>query len=179
MHCHHEKTIVIDDRVAFVGGIDLTVAVGRPIRLRSITRPRNAIGLARRDRPDRGSGGRRRRRALPHALARGERRAARARLARPSRQATSSCRSYGQCRSASTPPFRAATSRILESYTRRSVVRERVHLPREPVPLVAGDRPLASRQARQPADPRLPGPRWCCRPARRAATTTHAASSPS
>jgi phosphatidylserine/phosphatidylglycerophosphate/cardiolipin synthase-like enzyme len=24
MHCHHEKTIVIDNRVAFVGGIDLT-----------------------------------------------------------------------------------------------------------------------------------------------------------
>jgi phosphatidylserine/phosphatidylglycerophosphate/cardiolipin synthase-like enzyme len=24
MHCHHEKTIVIDDRLAFVGGIDLT-----------------------------------------------------------------------------------------------------------------------------------------------------------
>jgi phosphatidylserine/phosphatidylglycerophosphate/cardiolipin synthase-like enzyme len=24
LHCHHEKTIVIDDRVAFVGGIDLT-----------------------------------------------------------------------------------------------------------------------------------------------------------
>jgi phosphatidylserine/phosphatidylglycerophosphate/cardiolipin synthase-like enzyme len=24
MHCHHEKTIVIDDRVAFVGGIDVT-----------------------------------------------------------------------------------------------------------------------------------------------------------
>jgi len=24
MHCHHEKTMVIDDRVAFVGGIDLT-----------------------------------------------------------------------------------------------------------------------------------------------------------
>jgi phosphatidylserine/phosphatidylglycerophosphate/cardiolipin synthase-like enzyme len=24
MHCHHEKTIVIDDQVAFVGGIDLT-----------------------------------------------------------------------------------------------------------------------------------------------------------
>ena len=24
MHCHHEKTILIDDRVAFVGGIDLT-----------------------------------------------------------------------------------------------------------------------------------------------------------
>jgi len=28
MHCHHEKTIVIDDRVAFVGGIDLTYQSG-------------------------------------------------------------------------------------------------------------------------------------------------------
>jgi phosphatidylserine/phosphatidylglycerophosphate/cardiolipin synthase-like enzyme len=24
LHCHHEKTVVIDDRIAFVGGIDLT-----------------------------------------------------------------------------------------------------------------------------------------------------------
>jgi phosphatidylserine/phosphatidylglycerophosphate/cardiolipin synthase-like enzyme len=24
LHCHHEKTIIVDDRVAFVGGIDLT-----------------------------------------------------------------------------------------------------------------------------------------------------------
>jgi len=28
MHCHHEKTIVIDDRIAFVGGIDLTTQAG-------------------------------------------------------------------------------------------------------------------------------------------------------
>ena len=28
MHCHHDKTIVIDDRVAFVGGIDLTNLAG-------------------------------------------------------------------------------------------------------------------------------------------------------
>jgi len=28
MHCHHEKTIVVDDRVAFVGGIDLTLESG-------------------------------------------------------------------------------------------------------------------------------------------------------
>jgi phosphatidylserine/phosphatidylglycerophosphate/cardiolipin synthase-like enzyme len=28
MHCHHEKTIVIDDRIAFVGGIDLTLDNG-------------------------------------------------------------------------------------------------------------------------------------------------------
>lgn len=30
MHCHHEKAIVIDDRVAFVGGIDLTLDGGDP-----------------------------------------------------------------------------------------------------------------------------------------------------
>jgi phosphatidylserine/phosphatidylglycerophosphate/cardiolipin synthase-like enzyme len=30
LHCHHEKTIVIDDRVAFVGGIDLTYDSGDP-----------------------------------------------------------------------------------------------------------------------------------------------------
>jgi phosphatidylserine/phosphatidylglycerophosphate/cardiolipin synthase-like enzyme len=30
MHCHHEKTIVVDDRVAFVGGIDLTYDGGDP-----------------------------------------------------------------------------------------------------------------------------------------------------
>ena len=29
-HCHHEKTIVIDDRIAFVGGIDLTLDGGDP-----------------------------------------------------------------------------------------------------------------------------------------------------
>ena len=28
LHCHHEKVIVIDDRVAFVGGIDLTAESG-------------------------------------------------------------------------------------------------------------------------------------------------------
>jgi phosphatidylserine/phosphatidylglycerophosphate/cardiolipin synthase-like enzyme len=28
LHCHHEKVVVIDDRVAFVGGIDLTTYAG-------------------------------------------------------------------------------------------------------------------------------------------------------
>jgi len=28
LHCHHEKTIVVDDRVAFVGGMDLTTESG-------------------------------------------------------------------------------------------------------------------------------------------------------
>jgi phosphatidylserine/phosphatidylglycerophosphate/cardiolipin synthase-like enzyme len=43
MHCHHEKTIVIDDRVAFVGGIDLTSQSGD--RFDSAQHPaRGAIG---------------------------------------------------------------------------------------------------------------------------------------
>jgi phosphatidylserine/phosphatidylglycerophosphate/cardiolipin synthase-like enzyme len=43
MHCHHEKTIVIDDRVAFVGGIDLTSQSGD--RFDSVHHPaRGAIG---------------------------------------------------------------------------------------------------------------------------------------
>jgi len=29
-HCHHEKVIVIDDRIAYVGGIDLTIDGGDP-----------------------------------------------------------------------------------------------------------------------------------------------------
>lgn len=28
MHCHHEKVVVVDDRVAYVGGIDLTTLAG-------------------------------------------------------------------------------------------------------------------------------------------------------
>jgi phosphatidylserine/phosphatidylglycerophosphate/cardiolipin synthase-like enzyme len=40
MHCHHEKTIVIDDRVAFVGGIDLTELSGD--RLDSTAHPARA-----------------------------------------------------------------------------------------------------------------------------------------
>jgi phosphatidylserine/phosphatidylglycerophosphate/cardiolipin synthase-like enzyme len=30
LHCHHEKVIVVDDKVAFVGGIDLTLDAGDP-----------------------------------------------------------------------------------------------------------------------------------------------------
>ena len=30
LHCHHEKLVIVDDEVAFVGGIDLTLLGGRP-----------------------------------------------------------------------------------------------------------------------------------------------------
>src|SRR3954447_22582283 len=42
-HCHHEKTIVIDDRIAYVGGIDLTVDGGDPYDTPS-HRARGGIG---------------------------------------------------------------------------------------------------------------------------------------
>jgi phosphatidylserine/phosphatidylglycerophosphate/cardiolipin synthase-like enzyme len=34
MHCHHEKIVVVDDRVAFVGGIDLTSYAGNRLDAR-------------------------------------------------------------------------------------------------------------------------------------------------
>ena len=43
MHCHHEKTIVIDDRVAFVGGIDLTFDGGDPYDSQ-LHAPRGGVG---------------------------------------------------------------------------------------------------------------------------------------
>ena len=43
MHAHHEKTIVIDDRVAFVGGIDLTLDGGDPFDSPTHT-PRGRVG---------------------------------------------------------------------------------------------------------------------------------------
>ena len=68
MHCHHEKTIVIDDRVAFVGGIDLTSESGD--RFDWNNHPSRAERrLARRLRAHRGARGRRRGRAFPDAMA--------------------------------------------------------------------------------------------------------------
>ena len=66
-HCHHEKTIVIDDRIAYVGGIDLTLDGGDPVRHAESPRPRRHR-LARRRGADRRAGRARRGGALPPAL---------------------------------------------------------------------------------------------------------------
>ena len=55
MHCHHEKTIVIDDRVAFVGGLDSDLRGRRPVRRAPPSRTGNGRMARRRD-PDRGAG---------------------------------------------------------------------------------------------------------------------------
>ena len=43
MHCHHEKLAVIDGRIAYVGGIDLTSLAGDRLD-RSIHPPRAGLG---------------------------------------------------------------------------------------------------------------------------------------
>ena len=43
MHCHHEKLVIVDDRVAYVGGIDLTTFAGNRLDT-SAHRPRGDIG---------------------------------------------------------------------------------------------------------------------------------------
>jgi phosphatidylserine/phosphatidylglycerophosphate/cardiolipin synthase-like enzyme len=43
MHCHHEKLVVVDDRVAYVGGIDLTTLAGNRLDA-SVHAPRGEVG---------------------------------------------------------------------------------------------------------------------------------------
>lgn len=43
MHCHHEKLVVVDDRIAYVGGIDLTTVAGDRLDS-SAHEPRGRIG---------------------------------------------------------------------------------------------------------------------------------------
>ena len=69
LHCHHEKLVIIDDRVAFVGGIDLTSEDGDRLRRPPPSRARGAR-LARRRCPRRRPGRRRCRGALQHAVVR-------------------------------------------------------------------------------------------------------------
>jgi phosphatidylserine/phosphatidylglycerophosphate/cardiolipin synthase-like enzyme len=43
MHCHHEKLVIVDDRIAYVGGIDLTTLAGDRLDV-SEHRPRGRLG---------------------------------------------------------------------------------------------------------------------------------------
>ena len=74
MHCHHEKVVVVDDEVAFVGGIDLTALAGDRFDS-SAHPPRGRPGLARRGDALPWPGRRRRRAATSRPLAGDRRRA--------------------------------------------------------------------------------------------------------
>jgi phosphatidylserine/phosphatidylglycerophosphate/cardiolipin synthase-like enzyme len=43
LHCHHEKVVLVDDRVAYVGGIDLTSLAGNRLDS-SLHKPRSGVG---------------------------------------------------------------------------------------------------------------------------------------
>ena len=68
-YSHHEKIVLVDDEVAFVGGIDLTLDGGDPFDTPKHP-SRGQLGWHDAADADRGAGGRRRREPLPAALAR-------------------------------------------------------------------------------------------------------------
>ena len=136
MHCHHEKLVVVDDRVAFVGGIDLTALGGRPARLeRPSARATGSAGTTRAVRLE-GPIVADVARALPRSAGTGRRRYRRRRAAGGGRAASrrSSC---ARCPSGvydGLPRRRVLDPRELPA---RAAVGRAVRLSREPVPLVA------------------------------------------
>ena len=159
MHCHHEKTIVIDDRVAFVGGIDLTSEAGDRFDTNEHP-PRSQVGWhdasARIEGPAVGD-------VAEHFRMRWHEVSRRTAARRSSRRACrrdASCRSCAPFRSASTTPCRAATFGILESYLRALRAARTVRVHREPVSLVARDRARSRRQAHEPTTSPTSGS--CC-----------------
>ena len=156
-HCHHEKVIVIDGRVAFVGGIDLTLDGGDPWDTPSHV-ARGGIGwhdaAVRIEGPavaDVEQHFRLRwhgttRELLPSPTC-------------PTRPATSRLRSSGRSRRAQYRAVRGGDYSILEAYIGCASLGRAVHLPREPVPLVARDRRDPRGQAGESAVRRLPRPR--------------------
>ena len=168
MHCHHEKTIVIDERVAFVGGIDLTSESGD--RYDSSQHPaRGHSRLARRCASVVGPGVAD---VAEHFRMRWHEVTGETLYHRPHEQA-------GEIE---LQIVRTVPERIYPGQSPRRVPDPRVlpagpggggaaHLPRKAVSLVARDRDRAHRQARPPAHPefRL---RRAARPNRTPAATT-------
>ena len=153
-HCHHEKTVIVDGEVAFVGGIDMTDYAGdrfdtsdHPARRRLGwhdvgTRLRGPVVA---DVDDHF--------ALRWHELTGEQ------LERPARTGARR-RAHGPGRADDRqrhvrrgPGWRVPDPRELRARDRR---RPALHLPREPVPVVPGDRPAARGQAAPAAVRRVP-----------------------
>ena len=153
MHCHHEKTIVIDDRVAFVGGIDLTSEAATATTRAITTHGRHSAGTT------------------PVPASKGQ-----PSWTLPSISACAGTKS--QARSCRHPPpgagrpYRAPDRpdspradlqgcpewglpdpRVLPAGLLKAA---EVHLPGEPVSLVTGDRDALRDKLDQPTHPRLP-----------------------
>ena len=139
MHCHHEKLVIVDGEVAFVGGIDLTSLGGD--RFDSAPHQvRGGLGWHDVSTCLRGPAVAD---VAAHLAARwkevaGERRRRPCRRRR--RPARRRCRSSARCPRRSTTSCRAATSGSSRRTCARCARARAVHLPGEPVPVVAGDR---------------------------------------
>ena len=167
LHCHHEKTIVIDDRVAFVGGIDLTSRPATASTRATIRRAPTSAGTT----PRRGSKARRSAtspstsgcagtRSTGETLAAGR--------AQRARRATSSCRSCARSRSRSTTRCRAATSGFSSPTCARFQPAERfIYLENQFLwsPEIAA---VLRDKLRRSAAHRLPDRASCCRRSRTA-----------
>ena len=170
-HCHHEKTIMIDGELAFVGGIDLTDAAGdrydtqahharRRLGWHDVATRLRGPAVADVDDHFRA------------ALARADRRAAARTDARRHRPASSTVQVVRTVAEDMYDALPHGDFRIFESYRRALRSAQRADLPREPVPVGTGDRLDPRRQAAQPAPPRLPDRDRCCRPSPTTAATT-------
>ena len=177
MHCHHEKLVIVDGEVAFVGGIDLTVVRRRPARQRASTRlAARSAGTTPPTRITR-PGRRGRRRALPRSAG------ARSRASSSPSRRTAGDRRDVELQIVRTVPEKIYDAlprgefSILESYLARSPLGRAAHLPREPVPLVARDRRRCSPTSCGTRPTSASACSCCCRRNRTTDATTRAASS--
>ena len=193
MHCHHEKLVIVDDEVAFVGGIDLTDARRRPLRPAAAIRCAAALGwhdvATPAARPGRG------RRGAPlrvrwHEV---DRRALAASPAAERGRDDRACRSCARCPSRSTSSLPRGDFSHPRGYVARSARPSgSIYLENQFLwsPEIVE---ILREQAARPADRRLPPAASCCpaKPnngaddtrgqlarARRRPTTARAASSP-
>ena len=169
IHCHHEKIVIVDGRLAFVGGIDITDQGG--------------------DRYDSSEHPSRRRLAWHDVSSRLQGPA----VADVDRHfAMRWAEVTGERIDAADPPAEAGPStvqviRTVAEHVRRraprrvphprelpagAALRAELRVPREPVPVVAGDRRRPERQATQPAERPVPAGASCCRRRPTTARTT-------
>ncbi len=143
VHCHHEKTVIVDGEVAFVGGIDMTDLRGRSLRHERPSGP-PAPRLARRGHAGSRARGDRRARPLRAALARADRRGAGAAGSSPGaagEHTVQVVRTIAEGMYDIGPRRRVPHPRELRARDRAG---RAVHLPGEPVPVGARDRPVCS-----------------------------------
>ena len=155
MHCHHEKLVIVDDEIAFVGGIDLTTLAGD--RYDSSEHPHKEEEIGWHDATSRLRGPVVRDVAAHFAM-RWEATAGEA-LPLPEDIPHAGDTTVQFVRTVPEGAYRVLPRgefSILETYVRALRSAAEADLPREPVPVVAGDRPHPGDQAAQPAVRRLP-----------------------